>query len=315
METYKKLICLGVIGGIMISCTSEKNDTNTNNELVPSNIVDVTALDFTFEAPEQIPSGWTTFRFKNDGVQEHFLYSYRLPESLSYEDYVEGVLNSFTSVWEKYASGELTRPEAEQMLGSEIADWYFTDVVSTGGPAITEPGEVSQTTVKLEPGLYVMECYVKMPDGRWHTEMGMVRPFTVTEDSTGAKEPAADLELTLSNYEITMSGEPSAGNQTIAVHIMENPEGFMKHDINLFRLDEEITVEEIVQWMDWMDLNQFKAPAPGYSLGGVEHMSAGKTGYMTVDLGPGNYAWVSEGYGSQGMVKTFTIPADNTGVN
>ncbi|MGF1670429.1 MAG: hypothetical protein ACFCU6_08275, partial [Balneolaceae bacterium] len=303
MKTRNILICAGVISGLVISCTSEKNDSAINKETTSANIVEVTALDFRFEAPDQIPAGWTTFLFKNEGVQEHFLYSYRLPENKTYAEYEEDVLNPFTDIWEKYASGELTRPEAEQMLGTEIADWYFTDVISTGGPALTEPGEVSRTTVKLEPGLYVMECYVKMPDGRWHTELGMVRPFTVTEDSTGAEPPKADLELTLTNYEITMSGKPSSGKQTIAVHVMENPEGFMKHDINLFRLDGDTTVEEIVKWMDWMDLEQFRAPAPGYSLGGVEHMNAGKTGYMTVDLGPGDYAWVSEGYGSLGMVK------------
>ena len=59
--------------------------------------------------------------------------------------------------------------------------------------------------------------------------------------------------------------------------------------------------------MDWMDLEGFRAPAPGYSLGGVEHMRADQTGYMTVELQPGSYAWVSEGYGVQGMVRKFEV--------
>jgi hypothetical protein len=36
-------------------------------------------------------------------------------------------------------------------------------------------------------------------------------------------------------------------------------------------------------------------------------MAAGRTGYTMINLTPGKYAWVSEGYGSRGMVETFTI--------
>jgi hypothetical protein len=36
-------------------------------------------------------------------------------------------------------------------------------------------------------------------------------------------------------------------------------------------------------------------------------MAAGKTAYMTVELVPGRYAWVSEAYGSRGMVREFTV--------
>jgi len=46
-----------------------------------AHVVEVTARDFAFDAPDQIPSGWTTFRMTNAGEQEHFLYIYRLPEN------------------------------------------------------------------------------------------------------------------------------------------------------------------------------------------------------------------------------------------
>ncbi|NIR42459.1 MAG: hypothetical protein GWN99_01030 [Gemmatimonadetes bacterium] len=102
-------------------------------------------------------------------------------------------------------------------------------------------------------------------------------------------------------------GELRAGEQTIAVHVEENPDGFMMHDINLIRLDGDTSLDEVVAWMDWMDLEGFRAPTPGYSMGGLEHMVAGRTGYVIVDLTPGDYAWVSEGYGARGMVQEFTV--------
>lgn len=270
-------------------------------------VVEVTARDFAFEAPDEIASGWTTFRMTNAGAQEHFLYLYRLPDEVSFERYWQEVLVAFDSVWNEYAAGKLDRPGTESALGAALPGWFFTGVTPSGGPALTEPGATSEATVRLDPGTYVMECYVKTPDGRWHTMLGMARRLVVTADSTGAEAPEADAELTLANYEITTSGELTAGERTVAVHVEEDPEGFVMHDVNLIRLDEDTGVDEIVAWMDWMDLGQFRAPAPGYSLGGVEHMVAGRTGYMTVQLTPGEYAWVSEGYGARGMVREFSV--------
>jgi hypothetical protein len=270
-------------------------------------VVDVVARDFAFDAPAEIPSGWTTFRMTNAGQQEHFLYLYRLPDGMTYERFLEEAMVPFGNVWNAYAAGEIDRSEAEARFGSELPAWFFTDITPSGGPALTEPGVTAQATVELEPGTYVMECYVKTPDGRWHTELGMQRTLVVNDESTGASPPAADAELTLSNYALASSGPLASGRRTIAVRVEESPEGFMMHDINLFRLEGDASVDEIVAWMDWMDLEGFRAPAPGHSLGGVEHMAAGGTGYLTVDLVPGDYAWVSEGYGARGVAREFTV--------
>lgn len=146
--------------------------------------------------------------------------------------------------------------------------------------------------------------FARIPDDRTFAEYRseVFNPFMDVFDRYSAAE------LTLSNYEIETSGQLTAGTRTVAVHVTDTPEGMLPHDINLFRLESETTtVEEIVAWMDWMDLGQFRAPGPGISIGGVEHLPAGATGYKTVDLEPGRYAWVSQGYGARGMVEEFTV--------
>lgn len=270
-------------------------------------VVEVTAKDFEFEAPAEIPSGWTTIRFVNAGEQEHFVLLWRLPEGRTFAEYRRGAVDAFTRVWDRYASGELDRAGAERALGSEIAEWFFTEVKPAGGVGLTEAGRTSRATVHLEPGGYVMECYVKTPQGTWHTNRGMLRPLTVTAEAGGGSPPEPDAELTLSNYRIAVSGELRAGTRTVAVRVADDPEGFVMHDVNLVRLDDGADLQELVRWMDWMDLDGFRSPAPGRSLGGVEHMPAGSTGYMTVELEPGRYAWVSEGYGARGMAEEFTV--------
>lgn len=300
---------LALLAAGLAACQSGDGASDGASESADAeaDVVEVTAKDFEFEMPREIPSGWTTMRFVNEGEQEHFFLLWRLPEGKSFAEYRSRVAGTFLRVWSRYDSGDLTREETLEVLGQELPGWFFTEAVPSGGAALTEGGRTSRVTLELEPGTYAVECYVKTPQGTWHTDRGMLRSLTVTGDATGAAPPEADAELVLSNYEIAGEGRLEAGTRTVAVRVADTPDGFMAHDVNLFRLDEGATVEEIVAWMDWMDLDRFRAPAPGLSLGGMESMAAGGTGYMTVDLEPGRYAWVSEGYGARGMVSEFTV--------
>ena len=212
--------------------------------------------------------------------------------------------------WYAYVTGEISREEAEDRFRTEIPVWFYDEVISVGGAALTEPGERARVTIDLEPGTYVLECYVKRPDGTWHTELGMQRTVVVAsnEQPTDAAPPEPDATMTLSNYEIEIAGHIPAGPSVIEVRAESRPDGLMPHDINLFRLEEGVAVPEIVEWMDWMEPEGFRAPAPGRSLGGMEHLSPDRAGYVHLDLEPGSYAWVSEGYGDRGMVREFTVP-------
>jgi len=308
MKLQYRIIGLIIIAGGVMACSSKKEaksiDKTSGDK---SSVIEVAARDFAFEAPKEIPSGWNTFRFTNNGLQEHFFYIYRLPADKTFDQFKQEAMAPFGAVWKEYASGMISRDSAMAKFGVDLPVWFMTELVPSGGVGLTEPGETSETMVNLDPGIHVIECYVKMPDGRWHTEMGMQQPIKVTEDSSKAKPPTADVELTLSNYKIERKGNYTSGDQTVAIHVTENPQGFTMHNLDLFRLDDSTNVQQIIKWMDWMDLNEFRAPAPGYSLGGIEPMAAGRTGYVTLNLTPGRYAWVSEGYGSNGMVETFTI--------
>ncbi|MDX1579356.1 MAG: hypothetical protein R3266_12785, partial [Gemmatimonadota bacterium] len=230
--------------------------------------VTVVAKDFEFEAPRTVASGWNDFRFVNESdEQEHFFLLWKLPEDVTFADYKRDVTEVFSEVWSRYDAGELTAQETIEQLGEQLPEWYFTDIEAYGGAALTEPGRASEVTLRLDPGTYAMECYVKTPQGTWHTDRGMVRELTVSTDSTGEAAPEADVEMTLSNFEIAVSDSFRAGPQTVAVHVTATPEGLMPHDINLFRIESDTTtVEELVTWMNWMDLKQFRAPAPGIAL-------------------------------------------------
>lgn len=269
-------------------------------------VADVIAEDYALDAPDAIPSGWTTFRMKNEGNETHFIYLTRLPEGKTYDDLIIEVNAPLNELWYARRAGEIDRAELIERLGTDLPGWFWTDLEQMGGPGLIAPGGTAQVTMNLAPGNYVMECYMKTPEGEFHAIEGMTRPLTVTSQSSDASAPAAGVQMTLTNDGIEAPIEMARGQHTIAIYFAEHPE-MVKHDVHLARLAGEMDVEEVVSWMDWTSIEGLANPAPTTFLGGTHEMPAGYTAYITVDLEPGRYAWISESTGPMGVWKEFTV--------
>ena len=269
--------------------------------------VEVVARDYSFAAPAQIPSGWTTFRLVNEGREHHFFLLNRLPEGKTIEEYGAEVGAPFDSVWGALKSGAADKAEAGAMLGRLLPAWY-ADVEQLGGVGLLAPGRTATATVRLEPGDYVMECYVKTPSGEFHSSLGMVLPITVSTAVSQRHPPTSDLAITLTNEALVVEGEATPGEHSVAVHFEEHPEVGLGNDVHLVRLD-DASVDEVVAWMDWMNVEGLRAPAPAPFLGGTQEMPVGETAYFTVALEPGRYAWISEA-GAERLVRAFSVAGE-----
>jgi len=269
-------------------------------------VIPVEATDYAFTAPPTFPSGWVTLQFKNAGEQPHFLLLWRLPEGKTFDEWVTDVADPFNSLYVDYQAGTLEQAEFLERLGAGLPEW-FASTERLGGPGFTGAGRTSQTTVHLEPGDYVMECYVRAADqpDKFHGALGMLRPLIVTSDASGGSPPDADIEIALSNYELAIEGALSPGEHTVRVRVEEDPEGMVLHNVHLARLDDDTAAEDVAEWMDWVDA--MLPPAPAVFLGGAGQVPAGSESYFTVDLEPGRYAWISETWGIRGMMHEFTV--------
>lgn len=272
-----------------------------------AHVVEVIAEDFAFQAPEAIASGWTTFRMRNVGEETHFLYLTRLPGGHTYDQYVSEVGSPIAEITGAQRAGEIDKAEAGQRLGAALPAWYWTEAVRMGGPGLVAPGGVSRATVWLEPGAYVMECYMKTADGELHWMEGMIRPLTVTAAPSGAPEPRADVHITLTTQGFTTHGPLSPGVHTVEVEFAEQPEAGFGHDVHLVRLEDGMTVAELLPWMDFLNVEGLENPAPATFMGGVQERPEGDTAYFTVRLEPGRYAWISESSGAPHMAQEFTV--------
>lgn len=281
-----------------------------------SNVVTITTQGLTFGAPDRIPSGWITFRFKNESDMTHFAVLERLPDGVGIEEHRRDVAAVFQKGMDLLNQGK--KDEAIAAFGA-LPKWFGPQIFA-GGVGFLSEGVTGETTVHVEPGTYVIECYVKTA-GIFHSysadpkKPAMVHQFVVTASHADAPEPTPTLSVSISSDRgIELEGEPSAGPQTVAVHFADQMvhENFLQHDVHLARLDDGADLDELAAWMNWMNPDGLEVPAPDgvQFLGGVHEMPAGETGYFTVTLKPGRYAWISEvpNQAAKGLLKTFTVP-------
>lgn len=305
-----------VLGIALAACTpSEKESESPRVGDTDDRIVEVVARGLTLEAPTEIPSGWTTFRFRNESPMVHFALIEKLPDGQGLESMQEEVAPVFQAGLDLLSAGDV---DAAMAKFGELPAWYG-EIVFLGGPGLTSAGHTSQATVHLEPGTYQLECYVKT-GGIFHSYnpdpavYGMVHVFTVTAAMSDEVEPTATLRLDISTAGgISMSSAPSAGVHTVAVHFSDQTvhENFVGHDIHLARLPDGVDLDLLEQWMDWRQPTGLQTPTPVEFIEGLNEMPAGSTGYFSVTLEPGSYAWISEvpGAMAKGMLQTLTVAA------
>ncbi|AHM58694.1 hypothetical protein D770_02110 [Flammeovirgaceae bacterium 311] len=271
------------------------------------NLVEVKTNHMNFILSDEIPSGWTTFRYSNESNLTHFMLIDRMPvfkgEQKTYDDFKE-VSAVFMDAMDLINAGKSEEGFAEF---SRFPPW-FSKVVFSGGVGLVSPGEMAQTTVFMEPGTYVVECYVKT-GGKFHP---MSRQLIVKEEAAHGSAPEPSLKVTLSREGgIEFEDEPTAGLHTIAVYFKDQRphEHFLGHDVHLVKLKADAELAELDAWMDWSDPDGLNTPAPAKFIGGVQDMPAGKTAYFTLNLEPGKYALVSEvpNPSSKGMLIPFNV--------
>ena len=280
-----------------------------------ANVVEIRAIGKTFEGPSEIPSGWTTFRFVNSSSMIHFAMIDVPPEGITTQEMSDTVMDYFQEAMDGMNAGDA---EAVNAAFAKFPPW-IAELGRMGGPGFLSAGRIGETTVYLEPGRYLVECYVKT-DGIFHTtspgegQLGMLLDLVVTEESNGAPEPVADVTLTVRNAGIEVtSGELREGLNTIRVDFVEQQAfpSFVGNDVHVMRVDDANSIAKADAWMDWRTKDGLEDPSPVVFLGGINDLPAGMHGYFSVDLAPGDYAFIAEIPGPQeaGFVLPFSVSA------
>lgn len=251
---------------------------------VAAPVVTVHAKDFSFSGPKTVKSGISTFRLVNDGKEMHHLQLIKLDKGKTMAD----------------LAAELKKPGPPPTWMHEV-----------GGPNPAIPGATVEATLALEPGSYVMVCFVPSPGSTApHVMKGMMADFTVTPAATGASEAVADATVHLSDYAFTIDKPLTAGHRVLKVV----NDAKQDHEAILVELAPGKTAADVGTWVE---KEMMKGPPPGKPIGGMAAIANGRTGTFPVDLKPGKYGLIcfvpdakdGKSHFMHGMTKTITVAA------
>jgi len=318
IEEQIKPIFSKIYGPIILSfffclnaCISDKKTDQKEENLVKNEkVIEIITQNMEFQVADEIPSGWNTFRYTNKSTQVHFFLIDKYPEGKTIEDAEKIVAPIFQEGMDLINQG---KAEEGYAAFGKLPEW-FGEVFFIGGSGMVSPGQTCETTLKLDPGYYILECYVKMANGQFHSNMGMVKELVVTEEKSDMSPPAANIKINISSTEGMVYSEPvSKGTNTFSVYYVDQivHENFVGHDVNLVKLEDDADVYALEKWVNWADPKGLITPSPeGITfLGGVNDMPEGSTGYFTTLLEPGNYALISEVPNASGknLLKRFSV--------
>ena len=238
--------------------------------------------DYSFDAPDTIVSGASNVRLINDGPDLHHIQLIRLEQGKTADD--------------------LTK--AMQAGPGPLPAW----AVDVGGPNTPgRPGGENSAIMDLEPGNYVMLCFIPAPaDGQPHVMKGMIKPLTVVAAEKPSHIPAADLVMTLDDYTFETNMPITAGKHTIRIE-------------NGAQQSHEVVIAKLAPGKTPMDLMKFvekpEGTPPGEIVGGVTGIARGEVNQVTYEFTPGDYALIcfvpdakdGKPHVAHGMVKQFKV--------
>ena len=244
---------------------------------LPGRVVDVKAGEFYFLAPDTIPEGLTTFRLRQVGLVvdrlragatgrhmvadkgddtrgAHMLWVVRLDSGKTMSD-----------LYRAAQSGERRTPWAKQL----------------GGPSFALPPRTSNVTLDLEPGNYVLVCYVgsaREDRSRYHFLNGMSRSLTVVR--TGKKDGPVLRPTVTAHIKgdgiVHFSGRIIRGRNLIRVE-------------NATQKDYEFKFQQVPAGMTGKEFLAQKAGGPGKPWGGLASVPSGSSILTTIAFEPAQY--------------------------
>ena len=217
-------------------------------EVPPFRIV---ATDAGFEAPDRLAAGLRHIVFENRGSEIHEGMLVKLPKGMSADDYVAAV-----------KKGSLF-PEG---------------ALDYSGLGLTSPGVTAEMWLRVDPGQYIIICWNK-----GHDKTTPVHSFTVQEiGAADDRPPKEDVVLKLFDYRFELDRALRKGVQVIRV---ETP-GPAMHEVDIFRLHEGSTVEDLKRWRKENE----NSPSPAEALGGaLDSHDISRVVWLRKEFVPGHY--------------------------
>lgn len=243
----------------------------------------ITATDYAYTGiPGEVAAGWVTVHMVNHGHELHMLATMNVPHGFTAATLIDSLLHN----------GHLPH---------DLREW--------GGPNAVAAGDTGTVVMHLEPGEYVLGCFVQSADTRTHFAKGMMGTIRVTGASAKSVAPRSDHLVTLSSYAIAMSGPTlRSGLDTLRIHNAASE----RHDLVVLKVAPGRSVADVLAWFT----NPPPAGAPAATaVAGTTALHSGEDAFISGHFVPGTYVlacWMykdGKPHAQIGMNRVFTIGA------
>ena len=245
------VVALAAVGTLVFAgCGGDDSDSDTSAttasgaptaiaaEAASANVVTITAADFSYDLPKQVPAGSTEIVLENHGAETH------------------------QAALVKLAPGATPA----QFLGALAADFASAAQFGTfvAGPNEAAPDGSSRVVSDLEPGNYLVLCLIPSPDGTPHVLKGMQASLVVTPPEQPAREVDADAPtLALKDFSFALPKGYNGGPLEV-----EN-QGTQNHEVVVVGLPDGVDIHDIVDSTVPL-FTPAKGPAPYADVAGID---------------------------------------------
>ncbi len=280
----------------------------------------VRVTDTAFEGlPAEAPAGRYLLTLEIEAAEGGGLGFMQLPEGMSLDDFI-AVLGGPTAASPEAPLGTPVAevgPPAEGEGPEGPPEWYYQTKMA-GGTGAFPAGQTAQAIVELSPGEWI--AWADDPEAP-QAPVGLTVTGEAGATAAADEEPAADVTVTMFEYDFTLEGAFGTGPQVIKVANV----GAQPHHMFMARSPEPVTEEQIRQILE-LDM-QGATPAPDAALPDpdafvpvayMSTLSTGATAWLPATLEPGYYVVVcfvpdvASGmpHAFDGMYGVFTVGVD-----
>lgn len=175
---------------------------------------------------------------------------------------------------------------SEDALGALLAEAPDT---SYGTPDVLGAGQTETITgVAFKPGTFVLACFLMSSDGMPHWQMGMIGELTI-EGDPATEKPADSGTIVIDDAGITVP-DGFAGHGT---YLVTNT-GAQPHNLSIAWLDSGTSLADYAGHVGQaMGTGGAIDGGGGLLVGGIDALAPDQSAYITLDLRPGHYGYIS----------------------
>jgi len=249
-----------LMGGFLAACgddnkSSSGSDTTKAAAVSPAEL-SIVGKEYAYTTASSVEGGFVKVTLDNQGKEEHQAQLLRINDGVTPQQLQEAQ----------------TDQTGEKLLG-------LTTV--KGGVNGIAPGTKQSAVSKLDPGQYLMLCFIRSADGVAHAAKGMVAPFTVTKPTLAA-EPKYGYEVEAKDFQFTVP-TLKAGEQTIEF----KNNGPSPHEMTLYQVAAGKTAADVQKFLT--STTPPTGPPPFVGYGGGSAIAPGTSTFPTIDFKPGTY--------------------------